>query len=340
MYIASETRYSGGMKYRRCGKSGIMLPMISLGLWHNFGDITPMENQRALLRSAFDMGITHFDLANNYGPPYGAAETNFGYIYEKDFKPYRDELIISSKAGYDMWPGPYGDKGSRKYLMASLDQSLKRMHLDYVDIFYHHIADTDTPLEETMGALADMVRQGKALYVGISNYYPDRARQAFEMLEAMGVHCLIQQPNYSLLDRWIENGLTDVLREKGVGSIVFKPLAQGLLSGKYANGIPSDSRIARDPRFLRAESLTPETVKQISALAEIAGKRGQTLAQLALAWVLRDEVVTSALIGASRPEQLVENVAALENLDFSEAELREIDEITLNTESNPFAGGF
>ena len=327
-YTASDKRYDGTMKYRRCGKSGIVLPMISLGLWHNFGDITPKQTQQALLFKAFDLGITHFDLANNYGPPYGAAETNFGNIFSRDLKHYRDELIISSKAGYDMWTGPYGDHGSRKYLMASIDQSLKRMHLDYVDIFYHHRPDPDTPIEETMGALADIVHQGKALYVGISNYGPQEAKIAFETLEAMGVHCLITQPNYSLLDRWIENGLTDVLREKGVGSIVFKPLEQGMLSGKYLKGVPSDSRLAKDPRYLHADDITDSALHKISALAEIAAERGQTLAQFSLAWILRDEVVTSALIGASRPEQLVENVAAINNISFTEDELRRIDEIT------------
>ncbi len=324
MYIPREERYQD-MIYRRCGHSGLKLPAISLGLWHNFGAITPFEQQRAVLCAAFDAGITHFDLANNYGPPYGEAERNFGEHMKRDFKPYRDELIISTKAGFDMWPGPYGDHGSRKYLMASLDQSLKRMNLEYVDIFYHHRPDPETPIEETMLALHDIVKSGKALYVGISNYSAEQAQAAIETLGAMGTHMLIHQPNYSMMNRRPEQGLTDVLREKGVGMIAFGPLAGGLLTGKYNAGIPSDSRAAKDPRFLKPGDITPEKLNTVARLKDIAQARGQSLPQLALSWTLRDPVVTSALIGASKPEQIRENVQALEKLSFTPEELSAID---------------
>lgn len=328
-YIASEERYDK-MQYRRCGKSGLMLPAISLGLWHNFGDITPFGVQQSLLRTAFDNGITHFDLANNYGPPYGEAERNFGIHMQRDWKPYRDELIISTKAGYDMWKGPYGDHGSRKYLIASLDQSLKRMNVDYVDIFYHHRPDPDTPIEETMGALEQILRSGKALYVGISNY---NAQQTKAAIDALGTHLLIHQPSYSMLNRHIEKpmegtgSLTDVLRAEGVGCICFAPLQNGLLTGKYLGGIPADSRAAQDPRYLKPDSITGEKLAVISQLNDLAQSRGQKLAQMALQWVLRDSVVTSALIGASRPQQIIENVEALNGPAFTEEELRRIDEI-------------
>ena len=325
-YIPAENRYEQ-MNYRRCGNSGLMLPMISLGLWHNFGNITPFGVQQSLLRTAFDNGVTHFDLANNYGPPYGEAERNFGVHMDRDWHTHRDELIISTKAGYDMWPGPYGDHGSRKYLIASLDQSLKRMHLDYVDIFYHHRPDPDTPIEETMGALDQIVRSGKALYVGISNYKPAEARKAIDTLKQLGTPCLIEQPSYSMLNRWIEDGLTDVLREKRVGCICFAPLASGVLTGKYLNGIPADSRAAHDPRYLKPQSITEDKLDKVAKLADIAKRRGQSLSQLALSWVLRDEVVTSALIGASRPEQITENIAAVRHTDFTPEELKEIDAI-------------
>ena len=328
MYIPREERYQD-MIYRRCGHSGLKLPAISLGLWHNFGAITPFEQQRAVLCAAFDAGITHFDLANNYGPPYGEAERNFGEHMKRDFKPYRDELIISTKAGFDMWPGPYGDHGSRKYLMASLDQSLKRMNLEYVDIFYHHRPDPETPIEETMLALHDIVKIGKALYVGISNYSAEQAQAAIETLGAMGTHMLIHQPNYSMMNRRPEQGLTDVLREKGVGMIAFGPLAGGLLTGKYNAGIPSDSRAAKDPRFLKPGDITPEKLNTVARLKDIAQARGQSLPQLALSWTLRDPVVTSALIGASKPEQIRENVQALEKLSFTPEELSAID-VALN----------
>ena len=325
-YIPAETRYDS-MPYRRCGKSGVMLPAISLGLWHNFGNITPFGVQQSLLRTAFDNGITHFDLANNYGPPYGEAERNFGVHMLRDWKPHRDELIISSKAGYDMWKGPYGDHGSRKYLIASIDQSLKRMNVDYVDIFYHHRPDPDTPIEETMGALDQIVRSGKALYVGISNYRPEQAAVAIKTLREMGTPMLIHQPNYSMFDRWIENGLTDVLREEGVGCICFAPLQNGLLTKRYLNGIPADSRAAHDPRYLKPDAITAEKIAKVSALNEIAKQRGQELSQMALAWVLRDPVVTSALIGASRPEQIIENVKALDAAPFTAEELAAIEAI-------------
>ena len=325
MYIPSETRYER-MTYRRCGRSGLMLPAVSLGLWHNFGDITPFGVQQSLLRTAFDNGITHFDLANNYGPPYGEAERNFGIHMDRDWHTHRDELVISTKAGYDMWPGPYGDHGSRKYLIASLDQSLKRMHLDYVDIFYHHRPDPDTPIEETMGALDQIVRSGKALYVGISNYYaPEQAETAIRTLKALGTPVLIHQPNYSMFNPSIENGLDAVLEKEGVGCIAFAPLANGLLTSKYLKGIPADSRAAHDPRYLKPDSITPEKVAKAAKLNDIALRRGQSLAQMALQWVLRREVVTSALIGASRPEQITENVRALDFPPLSGEELREIE---------------
>ena len=326
MYIPSSDRYDGRMLYRRCGRSGLRLPAISLGLWHNFGDITPFGVQQSILRTAFDNGITHFDLANNYGPPYGEAECNFGRHMENDWRPHRDELILSTKAGYDMWSGPYGDGGSRKYLISSLDQSLKRMKVDYVDIFYHHRPDPETPMEETAMALDQIVRSGKALYVGISNYKPEQAAKMFSLLKELGTPCLIEQPSYNLLNRWIEDGLTDVLRENGVGCIVFVPLAQGLLTGKYLNGIPADSRAVRDPRFLKPSGISEDQLSKIRKLNEIAESRGQKLSQMALSWCLRDEVVTSALIGASRPDQVIENIGAVQNLTFTEDELRAIDE--------------
>ena len=315
------------MEYRRCGNSGVVVPASSLGLWHNFGEITPIDTQRQMLRTAFDNGIFHFDIANNYGPPPGEAERNFGKLFLQDWKPYRDELILSTKAGYLMWPGPYGDYGSRKYLIASLDQSLKRMNVDYVDIFYHHRPDPNTPLEETMGALDHIVRSGKALYVGLSNYPADLFRKAVAILKDLGTPCLIHQPRYSLLNRWIEDGLTDALREEQVGCICFSPLAGGLLTGKYLQGIPADSRAGRDPRFLKPENITADQQQKIAALGALAAERGQTLSQLSLSWVLRDKVVTSALIGASRPEQILENIKAAHAAPFTGEELRRIDEI-------------
>lgn len=327
MYIPDDTRYEH-MTYRRCGKSGLRLPAISLGLWHNFGDITPFGVQQSLLRTAFDSGVTHFDLANNYGPPYGEAERNFGVHMDRDWHTHRDELVISTKAGYDMWPGPYGDHGSRKYLIASLDQSLRRMHLDYVDIFYHHRPDPDTPIEETMGALDQIVRSGKALYVGISNYYdPEQAERAIRTLRALGTPMLIHQPNYSMFNRSIENGLDEVLSREGVGCIAFAPLNNGLLTGKYLNGIPADSRAAHDPRYLKPDAITPEKLAKAARLNALAQARGQSLAQLALQWVLRREVVTSALIGASKPSQIVENVRALNFPALTPEELAQIDGI-------------
>ena len=325
-YIPASTRYDS-MHYRRCGRSGLLLPAISLGLWHNFGDITPFGTQRDILRTAFDCGITHFDLANNYGPPYGEAEHNFGVHMLRDWKPHRDELIISTKAGYDMWPGPYGEWGSRKYLIASLDQSLKRMNVDYVDIFYHHRPDPHTPIEETMTALDHIVRSGKALYVGVSNYSPEQARVAIDTLKALGTPMLIHQPNYSMLNRSIERGLTDVLTEKGVGLIAFGPLAGGRLTGKYASGIPADSRAGHDPRYLKPDMIDGNLHACVSALAEIAAARGQSLAQLALQWTLRDKAVTSALIGASRPQQVTENAAALAFPAITDEELARITAI-------------
>lgn len=325
MYIAKEERYDS-MVYRRCGNSGLKLPAISLGLWHNFGAITPFTQQQAVLRTAFDAGITHFDLANNYGPPYGEAERNFGEHFIRDFKPHRDELILSTKAGYDMWPGPYGDHGSRKYLIASCDQSLKRMKVDYVDIFYHHRPDPDTPIEETMQALDTIVRSGRALYVGISNYRADQAEKAIATLRALGTPMLIHQPSYSMMNRWVEDGLTDVLRKEGVGMIAYAPLAGGILTGKYLGGIPTDSRAAKDPRFLKPQNITEEKLSVVRRLDAIAQARGQSLSQLALSWVLRDNVVTSALIGASKPEQILENVQAAARTDFTAEELAAIED--------------
>ena len=323
MYEASEKRYDS-MQYRRSGRSGIQLPAVSLGLWHNFGGVDNFENSRAMLRRAFDLGITHFDLANNYGPPYGSAEETFGQIFKKDFPPYRDELIISTKAGWDMWPGPYGDFGSRKYMLASLDQSLKRMGLEYVDIFYHHRPDPDTPMEESMGALDTAVRSGRALYVGISAYNAEETADAVEILRSLGTPCLIHQPKYSMFVRDPEQGLLDVLGKEGVGSIVFSPLAQGLLSDRYLHGIPSDSRAARD-FFLKKKDIGEDRLATIRALNEIAAQRGQTLAEMAVAWVLRDPRVTSALVGTSKVSQVDDNVAALKNLKFSAEELGKID---------------
>jgi L-glyceraldehyde 3-phosphate reductase len=322
-YLAAPDRYEH-MLYRRCARSGIQLPAISLGLWQNFGDDRPLATSRAIVRRAFDIGITHFDLANNYGPPYGSAETNFGRILAEDLRPYRDELVISTKAGYDMWPGPYGEWGSRKYLLASLDQSLRRMGLDYVDIFYSHRFDPNTPLEETMGALSTAVHQGKALYVGISSYSPRHTEEAARLLRDLGTPLLIHQPSYSMLNRWIEQGLLDVLEREGVGAIVFSPLAQGMLTDKYLDGIPEDSRVTRG-NSLSAEMISDENLARVRALNEIAKGRGQTLAQLALAWALRDQRVTSALIGASSVAQLEQNVAALARLEFDPDELEEIE---------------
>lgn len=325
MYQAAENRYNT-MKYKRCGRSGVMLPMVSLGLWQNFGLEKPLSEQREILLKAFDMGITHFDLANNYGfPAPGKAEENFGTILESDLLPYRDELIISTKAGYDMWPGPYGNWGSRKYLMSSLDQSLKRMGLEYVDIFYHHRPDPETPLEETMRTLADIVKQGKALYVGISNYGEQEAVEAISMLRDMGVPCLIDQPRYNMLERGAEDGLFGALLEQGTGCICYSPLAQGALTNRYLNGIPDDSRAARKGTTIGGRYLTEERMNQIKSLDVLAGKRGQTLAQMALSWVLREPAVTSVLIGASSVKQLEDNAACLENLSFTEQEMKEID---------------
>jgi L-glyceraldehyde 3-phosphate reductase len=325
-HLADETRYDDAT-FRRCGRSGLMLPPISLGLWHNFGDDRTLDSQRAILRRAFDRGVTHFDLANNYGPPPGSAERNFGTLYAQDFRPYRDELILSTKAGYDMWPGPYGQGGgSRKYLLASLDQSLARMGVDYVDIFYSHRSDPDTPLEETMGALDSAVRAGKALHVGISSYSPQRTREAVAILRELGTPLLIHQPSYSMLNRWIEEELLDVLGDTGVGCIAFSPLAQGMLTGKYLDGdIPADSRAAQ-AKFLRPEMLTEQTLTHLRALDAMAKGRGQSLAQLALAWALRDERVTSVLIGASSVAQLEDNLGALDHLAFTADELATIDQ--------------
>jgi L-glyceraldehyde 3-phosphate reductase len=331
-YLAAEDRYDS-MPYRRCGRSGLQLPAVSLGLWQNFGTERPTETSRAILRRAFDLGITHFDLANNYGPPYGSAEEVFGFIFEQDFRPYRDELVISTKAGYDMWPGPYGEWGSRKYLLASLDQSLKRMGLDYVDIFYSHRLDPDTPLEETLGALDTAVRQGKALYAGISSYSAERTDEAVRILRDLGTPLLIHQPSYSLLNRWIEPDLLDVLGREGVGCIVFSPLGQGMLTGRYLDGIPEDSRAARGGSLSR-EMLTDDNLARIRALNEIAVGRGQSLAQLALAWTLRDPRITSTLIGASSVAQLEDNVGALARLDFSDEELAEIDRYAVESGIN------
>ena len=334
-YVAASDRYDA-IPYRRCGRSGIQLPAVSLGLWHNFGDDKPIEGQRAILRRAFDLGITHFDLANNYGPPYGAAEINFGRLFAEDFRPYRDELIISSKAGYDMWPGPYGEWGSRKYVLASLDQSLRRMGLDYVDIFYSHRFDPETPLEETVGALDAAVRQGKALYVGISSYSGERSREAARLLRELGTPLLIHQPSYSLLNRWIEPDLLEVLDEEGVGCIVFSPIAQGMLTDKYLDGVPESSRAA-EGKSLSTDLLNEDNLAHVRALNEIAQRRGQALAQMAIAWVLRDPRVTSALIGASSVGQLEKNVAALDRLEFSDDELAEIDRHAVDAGINLWA---
>ncbi|MFD0534440.1 L-glyceraldehyde 3-phosphate reductase [Actinomadura luteofluorescens] len=322
-FVADSERYER-IPYRRCGRSGLRLPAISLGLWHNFGDDRPLDVQRAILRRAFDLGVTHFDLANNYGPPYGSAEINFGRILREDLAPYRDEMIISTKAGYDMWPGPYGEWGSRKYLLASLDQSLRRMGVDYVDIFYSHRFDPETPLEETMGALDRAVRSGKALYAGISSYSPERTAEAAAILREMGTPLLIHQPSYSMLNRWIEGGLLDTLDREGAGCIAFSPLAQGMLTGKYLDGVPEGSRASRGTS-LSTDLLTEENLRHVRTLHEIAGSRGQSLAQMALAWSLRDGRVTSALIGASSVAQLEENLAALDRLDFTPDELAAID---------------
>lgn len=325
-YVPSEQRYEN-MKYNRCGNSGLLLPAISLGLWHNFGGKDVFENGRAMIRRSFDLGITHFDIANNYGPPPGSAEENFGKILKLDFAGYRDEMIISTKAGYNMWPGPYGDFGSKKYLVSSIDQSLNRLGLDYVDIFYHHRPDPDTPIEETMAALDLIVRQGKALYVGLSNYSAEQAAEAIQVLKSLGTPCLIHQPSYSILDRWIEHGLQDVLEQEGVGTIGFLPLAQGILTNKYLHGIPSDSRAAGHSVFLNENSISEQKIRIANELNELASERGQSLAQMSLAWVLRNGKVTSALIGASRVSQIEENVAALQNLAFSDEELVAIDAI-------------
>jgi L-glyceraldehyde 3-phosphate reductase len=324
-YVAADNRYES-MPYRRCGRSGLLLPALSLGLWHNFGGDRPWETQRAIVRRAFDLGITHFDLANNYGPPYGSAESNFGRILATDFRPYRDELAISTKAGYDMWPGPYGDRGSRKYLLASLDQSLGRLGLDYVDIFYSHRLDPDTPLEETMGALDTAVRSGRALYAGISSYNSERTREAVAILRKLGTPLLIHQPSYSMLNRWIEpDRLLDTLADVGAGCIAFSPLAQGLLTDRYLNGVPADSRVATGGA-LSADMLTAERLDRVRALNDVAARRGQSLAQLALVWALRDPRMTSLVIGASSVAQLEDNVAALGNMELSATELAEIDE--------------
>jgi L-glyceraldehyde 3-phosphate reductase len=334
-YLPEEDRYER-MSYRRAGASGIQLPAVSLGLWQNFGEDRPLATARATLRRAFDLGITHFDLANNYGPPYGGAEKNFGRIFGEDFRPYRDELIISTKAGYDQWPGPYGEWGSRKYLLASLDQSLERMGLDYVDVFYSHRFDPNTPLRETMGALDSAVRQGKALYAGISSYSPRRTEEAIKILTDLGTPLLLHQPSYSLLNRWIEHELLDVLERHGVGAIVFSPLAQGLLTDRYLQGIPEDSRVRRGSDF-EESMLSEENLARVRALNEIAQRRGQSLAQMAIAWVLRDPRVTSALIGASSVAQLEQNYAALSNLEFSADELVEIERYAIDSSINVWA---
>lgn len=325
-YSAEQNRYDGRMPYNRCGKSGLKLPAISLGLWHNFGGVDNYTNSRSILRHAFDSGITHFDLANNYGPPAGSAEENFGKMYLQDFQNHRHELVISTKAGYHMWDGPYGEWGSRKYILNSLEQSLDRMNMDHVDIFYHHRPDPDTPLEESMGALATAVQQGKALYAGISNYPADRAVEAFKILKEMGTPCLIHQPNYSLLDRWIEDGLTDVLDEHGVGCITFSPLAQGQLTDRYLDGIPKDSRAGKKDGFLQ-ESQVKQNLDKVRAYAEIADERGQSLAEMALAWTLANPTVTSTLIGASSVNQLKQNLGCLKNMDFSDEQIKKINAI-------------
>jgi len=328
-YRANADRYDQ-MEYRRCGLSGILLPVISIGLWHNFGHTDDLENGRNILRTAFDHGITHFDLANNYGPPFGAAEENFGKLYKQDWKLYRDQLIISSKAGWDMWPGPYGNLGSRKYLIASCDQSLKRMKLDYVDIFYSHRRDPDTPLEETMGALDQIVRSGKALYAGISQYTATDTAKAYDILKSMGTPLLIHQPRYSMMDRWVETGLLDILGKKGIGSIAFSPLEQGILTDKYLKGIPKDSRIGRDGRYLTKDRITPTLIEKVSKLQDIAKSRNQSLAQMAVAWLLKDPRITSVLVGASSPAQLIDSIGSIKNLTFNKTELKNIETILSN----------
>ncbi len=335
MYTAADDRYDR-MQYRRSGRSGLQLPAVSLGLWNNFGDDRPLDTARAILRRAFDLGVTHFDLANNYGPPYGSAEKNFGLLFRQDFASHRDELVLSTKAGYDMWPGPYGEWGSRKYLLASLDQSLGRMQVDYVDIFYSHRFDPETPLEETMGALQTAVQQGKALYAGISSYGPEKTREAAAIMRALGTPLLIHQPSYSMLNRWIEPELLDVLGDEGIGCIAFSPLAQGMLTDRYLNGVPEGSRASRD-LSLPPDQLTERTLAKVTALNEIAQRRGQSLAQMAIAWVLRDPRVTSALIGASSVEQLEANVAALDGPAFDEEELAEIDRYATESDINLWA---
>ena len=325
-YVAKSNRYDK-IEYRRCGKSGLMLPIISLGLWHNFGFNDDFTNARNILTTAFDCGITHFDLANNYGPPYGAAEETFGKILKKDFQHYRDELLISTKAGYDMWDGPYGNFGSRKYLIASIDQSLKRMGMEYVDIFYHHRPDLDTPLEETMGALHQIVQQGKALYVGISNYPADLTCDASEILNKMGTKLLIHQPRYNMMDRWVENDLLNELEAQNMGAIAFSPLNQGILTNKYLKGLPKDSRAIKDGRYLKKEQITKEVLNKVDLLNNIAEQRGQSLAQMAIAWLLKDKRITSVLVGVSSPKQLLDNVKSTENLTFSEMELASIETI-------------
>lgn len=328
-YIANTERYDK-MKYNRCGNSGLLLPAISLGLWHNFGGVDVYENGRKMVLRAFDLGITHFDLANNYGPPYGSAEETFGRILKSDLKSYRDELIITSKAGYDMWPGPYGEWGSRKYLIASCDQSLKRMGLEYVDIFYSHRPDPNTPIEETMMALDQIVRSGKALYAGISSYDPEQSQKAFDILKELGTPCLVHQPSYSMFNRWVEDGLLDVLGKNGVGSVVFSPLFQGLLTNKYLNGIPEGSRASKKDSYLQSTDITPEKIDKVKRLNEIAESRGQKMAQLALSWVLRDKRVTSVIIGASKVSQIEDAVGILDIMEFSTEELQTIEEILQN----------
>jgi L-glyceraldehyde 3-phosphate reductase len=335
-YVAADDRYDDKMPYRRTGRSGLKLPAVSLGLWQNFGDGAPIEAQRAILRRAFDLGVTHFDLANNYGPPYGSAEINFGRLMREDFRPYRDQLVISTKAGYDMWPGPYGEWGSRKYLLASLDQSLGRMGLEYVDIFYSHRFDPDTPLEETMGALDTAVKSGKALYAGISSYSPERTREAYAILESLGTPLLIHQPSYSMINRWIEGGLLDTLGELGVGCIAFSPLAQGVLTTRYLGGVPAGSRAARNGS-LSPDQLSERTLAHVRALNEIAAARGQTLAQMAISWVLRDSRMTSALIGASSVAQLEENLAAAAKTTFTDEQIAAIDKDAVDAGVNIWA---
>lgn len=326
IYKADPARYAN-MRYNRCGKSGLLLPQVSLGLWHNFGGVDVFENSRKMVLRAFDLGITHFDLANNYGPPYGSAEENFGHILKKDLQYYRDEMIITSKAGWDMWPGPYGEFGSRKYLIASCDQSLKRMGLEYVDIFYSHRPDPETPMEETMMALDQIVRSGKALYAGISSYSPEQSQEAFNILKDLGTPCLVHQPSYSMFNRWVEDGLLDTLEQNGVGSVVFSPLFQGLLTDKYLKGIPEGSRAAKDNTFLQSSDITPEKIEKVKQLNEIARKRGQKMAQLALSWVLRDDRVTSVIIGASKISQIEDAVGIVGNTHFTDEEINAIEAI-------------